>query len=323
MNGIFGVIRSTIRLNLSRASVRHVAYFSYSSADKSFVLGQWGSLVGTGLAALGSLLLLRKVEHEEPAVKTCNCDCSEHRFARSSHSLQAPEAVHVHSPSRSRSPHSLARTTTYRSIPQRWNAGNRGTVRETLIKVSKYIGTAAPDRFDDSEFKRGRAGAWPEIPAEEQRNTALPDIRQRYNHSRASSVVSSRAAEGNNTPTGPASPQSPDSPHPLPRMSSSPRRRPHSNTYPDKRSPEHRRTFSASSGNSAPLGRRATLEVPQLVLHQLPRNNQSSSSRQSTDTMSGAQSPPAIIVSPDPETTPSDPVSSQSQLSQSTPPPTT
>ncbi|KAE9369855.1 hypothetical protein N431DRAFT_560572 [Stipitochalara longipes BDJ] len=40
------------------------------------------------------------------------------------------------------------------------------------------------DRSDDSSFKRGQALEYPTLPGEEQRNDKLPDIMNRYNHTR-------------------------------------------------------------------------------------------------------------------------------------------
>lgn len=47
---------------------------------------------------------------------------------------------------------------------------------KTLTKIGEYMGNAAPDRFDDSEFKTGRAVNFPELPGEEHRNIALPQM---------------------------------------------------------------------------------------------------------------------------------------------------
>jgi hypothetical protein len=62
--------------------------------------------------------------------------------------------------------------------------GNRRKVAKALIAISKFLGTASHKRLDDSEFKHGKALDFPDIPAEEQRNSTLPQIRTQYNQVR-------------------------------------------------------------------------------------------------------------------------------------------
>lgn len=92
------------------------------------------------------------------------------------------------------------------------DAGNRRKVARALTTLSNAFGTASSDRYDDSEFKRGPALDFPEIPGEQNRNRDLSQIRERYNirgdgisthggRSRASSCNRSAAA-GRDT-TGP------------------------------------------------------------------------------------------------------------------------
>jgi hypothetical protein len=136
------------------------------------------------------------------------------------------------------------------------DAGNRRKVAKALTTMNNYLGTAAHDRFDDSEFKRGKAVDFPEIPGEERRNRALPQIREQYNQyqdtdgnvtpvlreqpSRAGrftdSVASGLGVEGSSTTPRSASPQSPQSPHsPSPFPSPTTPRRPHASTLPAER----------------------------------------------------------------------------------------
>lgn len=72
------------------------------------------------------------------------------------------------------------------------DAGGRRRIARMLTKVGNTFGTASPNRFDDSEFKRGKALDFPEIPGEEGRNSALGHIRDIYNLP--------RDADGNATP---------------------------------------------------------------------------------------------------------------------------
>lgn len=91
------------------------------------------------------------------------------------------------------------------------DAGNRRKVARALTTLSNAFGTASSDRYDDSEFKRGPALDFPEIPGEQNRNRDLSQIRERYNirgdgvstpggRSRASSC--NRSTSGRDT-TGP------------------------------------------------------------------------------------------------------------------------
>jgi hypothetical protein len=61
------------------------------------------------------------------------------------------------------------------------DVGNRRKVAHALTTLSSAFGTASSDRYDDSEFKRGPAVDFPEIPGEQNRNRDLSQIRERYN----------------------------------------------------------------------------------------------------------------------------------------------
>lgn len=74
---------------------------------------------------------------------------------------------------------SVPRATLVQTMSQRsrtTDAGNRRKVAETLSRIGNYLGSAAPDRFDDSDFKHGKAVDFPEIPGEEHRNDMLPKM---------------------------------------------------------------------------------------------------------------------------------------------------
>jgi hypothetical protein len=57
----------------------------------------------------------------------------------------------------------------------------RGKWSQKWTAMTNYFSTAAADRFDDTDFKRGEASNYPEIPAEEWRNRNLEQIRKDYN----------------------------------------------------------------------------------------------------------------------------------------------
>jgi hypothetical protein len=278
-------------------------------------VGQWAPIVGTGLAVLGSLYLLlaaggadvdteieKQGTNPSPSEHHCNCSMQEARTGietPSSHSIARPDATDIH-----RSSSNGGEGTSNRIVPttsrSTTDAGNRRKVAKTLAAIGTYLGTAAPDRFDDSDFKHGKALDFPEIPGEEQRNPDLPQIREQYNPyrdvdgnvtpvfplpSRAGSFigsVGSRVSMDDNSTPGAASPQSPHSPHErtsfeLPNPPSS----------------------SFSSSGIMPRQRRDTLEVPSSARPHHSRNNLSVSS---TTAIPKDQSSPAIAVSSDPDT---------------------
>lgn len=76
------------------------------------------------------------------------------------------------------------------------DAGKRRTVAQAFVRASKTLGMAAREWTDDSEFRRGRAMDFPEIPGEQYRSRQLSQIRTQYNQP--------RDADGNVTPAGPA-----------------------------------------------------------------------------------------------------------------------
>ena len=105
-----------------------------------------------------------------------HCDClvrpvSRGRSITTSHSIRSPDPVDP------RSSNEMMQTTTwttFRSGVSISDAGNRRKVAKALSTVANYLGTASEGQFDDSEFKRGKALDFPEIPGEEGRNSELP-----------------------------------------------------------------------------------------------------------------------------------------------------
>lgn len=145
--------------------------------------------------------------------------------------------------------------------------GSRRKVAKTLVKIGNYLGTAAHDQFDNSEFTHGKAQDFPEIPGEEHRNPELSQIRQQYNQtrnveierpSRAPSFVGSMTSgvEGNSTTPRGVSPQSPH-------------RMLHASTLPVERSSHELRNLSLSQsiGTARNRPRNNTLEVPSPARH--------------------------------------------------------
>ena len=319
-----------------------------SLTDFLLFVGQWAPIVGTGLAVLGSLYLLLAADLE--AAKEASPNASMHHrngsmqevgralSTASSHSVATPDATDMRRSfsNGDRGASIEVLPTTSQSAPEQGHhakqsgmadAGNRRRVAETLTAIGNYLGTAAPDRFDDSEFKHGKALDFPEIPGEEHRNRALHQIREQYNHSRdaegnvtpmlreqssragsfTGSVASGLGVEGSSITPRAASPQPPQSPH-SPSLFPSPTtpRRPHANTFPVERgSFELQNPLLSSSTGSAGdrlRQRRNTLEVPSPVHHSPTWNSPSASSITPIVTVPEGRSSPAIMVSSDPDT---------------------
>jgi hypothetical protein len=83
-------------------------------------------------------------------------------------------------PTTSRPSHSQSPQLHRSSTSSTADAGRR-KVAKTFTAIGKRLGTAPPNLFDDSEFKSGNAGDFPEIPGEVNRNPTLPQIREQYN----------------------------------------------------------------------------------------------------------------------------------------------
>lgn len=143
-------------------------------------VGQWAPIVGSGLAVIGALyvLLAEEVAEEEEEEKQNGSlhgsHCSVHEVERASPdsmSTRAPSAIEM------RPSNEIVPTTTHRSAATALvDAGGRRKFAKVLTRIGNYVGTAAQKRFDDSEFKHGKAVDFPEIPGEQHRNSALPQM---------------------------------------------------------------------------------------------------------------------------------------------------
>jgi hypothetical protein len=213
-------------------------------------------------------------------------------------SCETPVFPTISRPTRSHQPKRSSTTDT----------GNRRKVAQGLTAVADYLGNPALDRFDDSEFKHGKAVDFPEIPGEEHRNRALRQIRTQYNlphdeddsnmtplareHSRAPSIngsfVSGLGIEGVLMAPRSSSPHSVRTP-----VASSPvtSRGGRSNTSPSAQRGSSEGQIHPSSPTTAgrPRQRRDTLEVP----------GRTHSSPSRGDTPPRSQISPIIVVSPE------------------------
>lgn len=301
-----------------------------SLTDFAPFAGQWAPIVGTGLAVLGSLYVLFAADAVDPEMvkeeansnsSMHHCSCSMHDVginhietasSQSVAPLGATDMPQSHSNGDGGTPSEIVPTPTRSTTGQghqakrfgTTDAGNRRKVAKALTAVGSYLGTAAQDRFDVSDFKRGKALDYPELPGEEHRNPDLPQIRREYNQyrdadgnatpeprppSRAGSFIGSVGSrvsiEGSTTTPREASHHSPQSPH-------------------------EPSSFELSSPPSSSIGstggmlrqRRDTLEVPSPTHHNPTRNNVSAFSTIPFVTIPKDRSPPIITVSSDPDT---------------------
>lgn len=201
---------------------------------------------------------------------------------------------------------------TRRVYQSKWttDTANRRKVAKALNTIGGFFTTTDPDRFDDSEFKHGKALDFPELPGEEHRNPALYQIRVQYNHgrdlsgnvtpSRAGSFIGSVASgledEGSSITPRPASPRSSLSPPgtPLkPQISTLSAER----FLLDLQNPPSSQCVG-STGVSL-RQRRDTLEVPAPTHHSSSRNNSAGPSTMPASAMTERQGSPSIVVSVD------------------------
>ena len=292
-------------------------------ADKfALFIGQWAPIVGTSLAALGSLYHLLAVDMDAVKKKSMQ-EASTGLITVSSHSVATPGAPEMRRSisNESGGTPSERMPTTHPLAPVQ-DVGNRRKVAKALTEIHNYLGTAAHDRFDDSAFKRGKALDFPEIPGEEHRNRALPQIREQYNLS--------RDVEGNVTPeqrsrasftgsiasgsdveistmsvVGAASPQSlqsPYSPSPLPQLQTAPGRQ-HASSMPAQGTSFEPQSVPLSLPTGSSGGRlqqmQDTLQVPSPVHHSPARNSISASSSASIVIIPEGQNPPTVVDSSD------------------------
>ncbi|KAI1417309.1 hypothetical protein F5Y13DRAFT_152456 [Hypoxylon sp. FL1857] len=403
MTGVNAMIRlflSTIEVPLFSAAVLAILIYGEKNFFSDEVkwqtepmtsIGQWAPVVGTGLAALGSLYVLLAVDfmaEEEANSKATahHCNCSHHHFgserhvsphapsgegsprgsiragiasgdthgspeqdprrsqpmadvsgglfAGSSQSVTVPSAAHIRSSSSNsrRGASSDIAPSTHR--PPMTDIGGRRKVARVLWTIGNYFGTAARDRFDDSEFKHGKAIDFPEIPAEEQRNPDLPQIREVYNQHRddedLSSALSLRhtrsgsfngsIASRYSTEGSPIVSRAISAPHPPSPTSRSPSPSPtvlgvrHASTLPVERRPSDFPNSASLSATESTRGRTRqrsdTLEVPGPIHHSSSRNNQPASPTTPTTptTITNGQGSPAILISPVADTNDTNPV---------------
>lgn len=145
------------------------------------IIGQWGPIVGTALAIIGSLYILIAqaiVEEQQNLAGQTPippCTCQHHGCDNEGEILQRRSTTAT-------APDSIRK------------------IAKVFMRFSNHLGTPAFERFDDSEFRRGRATDYPEIPGETGRNRNLSRIRTQYSETRVSeSNDASRSRAGSGT----------------------------------------------------------------------------------------------------------------------------
>lgn len=290
---------------MTRSHARSHARSSQLSA------GQWGSIVGTGLAALGSLyiVIMKKLagDDDEQNFEECKCPHHQHQDGRGRRPspLRGPTIPRRHS---SDSSTRIYLHTTETMHSRSTDAGNRRKFSNMLSRMSDYIGTPSRKRFDDTEFNEGEARNYPQIPGEETRNRELPQIRMRWpapsireQASRSGSPDSTFDPESASPSADVESPgplQSPQSPSPA-AWPTTPRRPGRAATLPKRKASTPQ--GSTSPPNGPQQHRRDTLEVPTTVPSTLLRNS-SSDILIPTLTLAAGHHSPAIVVSTEPDT---------------------
>ncbi|OHE92381.1 hypothetical protein CORC01_12308 [Colletotrichum orchidophilum] len=235
-------------------------------------VGQWGTIVATGLAVIGSFLVYLLDGMKEPPkdpLHICGCEHCRLIHDRSqevdSESFRESSDGHADHVENGFPP--LTGISTRGTEGTKKGTGHRRKVSAGLIKVGKWFGSTTEDPFGAPDY---RGSQYPETPGERLRNSNLRDTVEQYSTYRehepqepVSPGHHSGSEYGSMTPR-PVSPASQESPLSPPSPS---RARPRNNSEPVySRSSSQRRPGSPSSPVGSPEGqqtrRRQTLEVP-------------------------------------------------------------
>ncbi|KAH6646108.1 hypothetical protein BKA67DRAFT_583253 [Truncatella angustata] len=283
-------------------------------------VGQWGSIVGTALAAFGSLYILLAKAVDDEAM-------SEYSETKSAHD---PNGGVFHasprlSPARSRHGHGgspdspprvsesefgsrLTNIMSRRSNATNMrDAGNRRMFAAALNKMGNYIGTPSRKRFDLTEFQQGPATDYPEIPGEDNRNREISQLRQVWTspslreQSREGSPDSHLNVSEDMSRHGRESPP-PSAQIPTIQLPTNPPRAVRASTLPTGRTPGplldmHSNLSGEIRGRRR---RRETLEVPSPT-HAAQMRNSLPAKPEPKVTLAASDHLPVIVVSPEPE----------------------
>lgn len=300
-------------------------------------VGQWANVVATVLVVLGSLFYVQN----EPKLDQGDANSSHLHDPRNDRDQESMQGSISSYPSRTQADHVMERRSTHRDVskngrpddqsrdssePGATNTNqtlelispsisnnHRNWVARRLNLLAEYIGTAAPDRYDNSVFRQGKR-EFPEIPGEAGRVAHFEELRDRYKSSvqpeddasiisgisRNDSFSSMHIAESGSANRG-----------------ISPSRQPQSSSYSNTISAERSQHASPelneiatspdaeSSSRPEPRPRRETLDIPggsPRPVHIRPRNI-SYPYTPSPSMIGGARGSPKIVVSAEPEDT--------------------
>ncbi|KAJ5098296.1 hypothetical protein N7532_005297 [Penicillium argentinense] len=185
-------------------------------------IGQWAPIVGTALAAVGSLYLLltadmdaeqnQKADQEAPSnAESGNPETIIGQYYDPDSPDNSPR--HSSAGNDDRRSEDVTRTMTSTTISQRIprtttnhseisvDPGGRRIVARWLNFLSMQMAAKAHDQFQDSGFHAKERSTFPEVPGEEFRNNRLPDFHKAYSNSpiprsRASSFIGSESSNG-------------------------------------------------------------------------------------------------------------------------------
>ncbi|RWA10468.1 hypothetical protein EKO27_g4632 [Xylaria grammica] len=260
-------------------------------------IGQWANVVATVLVVLGSLFYVENKGGNNTKEDSYSVHHGAPRNIQSDE--QQREVVELET---------VTTNTTYEPDPLSISNKHRNKVATLLNQFGEYLGTPAPDRYDNTVFKEGKA-EFPEIPGEAGRVAGFEEIRDWYRNShqqeddasfipglsRVNSSSSMRISEAGAAERSTSVPRQPRTPS-------------RSNTTPVEQRAHsalelNRVTTSPVTGSSSRT-RRDTLEVPDRPgpVHIRPRNSTSSTVPPPT-TILNAKGSPQIVISAEPEET--------------------
>ncbi|KAK3303649.1 uncharacterized protein B0T15DRAFT_486999 [Chaetomium strumarium] len=163
-------------------------------------VGQWSNIAASVFAACGSLYMLlaeslETADNEFEGIVACpsrSCHCTCHERG-SNHPGSLSDRVET-----AESTRSPQRTTTLDTMPDTQSHGedhghglgitridsggssSTGNQQKGWMRIATALGTASPGRYDDRDFREGKATGFPEIPGEVTRNPNLNKIKEQW-----------------------------------------------------------------------------------------------------------------------------------------------
>ncbi|KAL0936010.1 uncharacterized protein CTRU02_208225 [Colletotrichum truncatum] len=237
-------------------------------------IGQWGTILGTGMAGLGSLYVyLADDKKEHPEDLDCRCSCAHCHDSRKESAGMTNEGTT--SPRTSTAHHEFVDHQTSSgegtsTEPSKGEWISRRKMANWLGKVGNYVGNPAKDPFGAGDFQLGQ---YPRTPGEDLLNSRMAEHEETFSvmgvdaSSTRGSPDYGSGSDGGSVPPTPNSPESPIAPSPPNPRARTARR--HASVPSRQSSFEQLRQAAVSSDDprGRPQGRRATLEVPPSARH--------------------------------------------------------